>query len=277
MRRHELTICVLGLALLACGSGVAAVAGLLSNSDFSSAEGWAIPAGGQWEIADDDGHSGAACLRYRSAQAAEIGAVTRDFDCQPNTDYVIAAWLKSNGKLVPALQVVAPDNEKTVVASLSAASASIEWKMTAVKFNSGQSTRLRMMIGAGLEHLKSGKAPAGECCIDDVQVWAAADAPADLAVPGGLMRTAPGENIALGKPYKLSPGSSYGFSADAGDATQLTDGVYSVGYFWVQKSTVGWSRGTVQISIDLGEPQPILGLSYNTAAGVAGDHGLRLR
>lgn len=270
MTRQVLTICILGLTLLACGACVAVAAGLLDNSDFSSAEGWTIPPGGQWEIANDDGHSGAACLRYRSAHAADIGGVIRDFDCQPNTDYVIAAWLKSDGKLVPSLQIIAPDNDKTVVASLSAASASIEWKMTAVKFNSGQSTRLRTAIGAGLEHLKSGKAPAGECCIDDVQVWAAADAPADLAVPGGLMRTAPGQNVALGKPYKLSPGPNYGFSADAGDATQLTDGVYSVGYFWVQKSTVGWSRGTVQISIDLGEPQPILGLSYNTAAGVAG-------
>lgn len=271
MTRHTLIASVLCVALAAVGCGGAAADGLLGNAEFAGAEGWAIPAGGQWEIANDDGHSGATCLRYRSAQATGIGGVTCDFDCQPNTDYVIAAWLKSDGELVPALQVIAPDNEKpVVVASLSAASASIEWKMTAVKFNSGQFARLRIMIGAGLEHLKSGKAPAGECCIDDVQVWAAADAPADLAVPGGLMRTPPGENIALGKPYRMSPGPNYGFSADADDATQLTDGVYSVGYFWVQKSTVGWSRGTVQISIDLGEPQPILGLSYNTAAGVAG-------
>ena len=52
--------------------------------------------------------------------------------------------------------------------------------------------------------------------------------------------TPPGPNIALHKPYTLQPLPTYGDCADPGDATQLTDGVYTEGYFWVQPSTVGW-------------------------------------
>ncbi|MBN2311232.1 MAG: hypothetical protein JXR94_19800 [Candidatus Hydrogenedentes bacterium] len=81
----------------------------------------------------------------------------------------------------------------------------------------------------------------------------------------------PGENIALGAPYTLQPGPDYQHCTDPGDATQLTDGVYSEGYFWVQKSTVGWrGENPVIITVDLGADRPICGASYHTAAGVAG-------
>lgn len=81
----------------------------------------------------------------------------------------------------------------------------------------------------------------------------------------------PGENIALGKPYTLDPRPNYALCSDPGDKTQLTDGVYTTGYFWTQKSTVGWqSVGGVTITVDLGAVQPIRGASFNTAAGRAG-------
>jgi hypothetical protein len=81
----------------------------------------------------------------------------------------------------------------------------------------------------------------------------------------------PGENLALGKPYTLDPRPNYALCTDPGDKTQLTDGVYSVGYFWTQKSTVGWNNiGGATITIDLGSVQPIRGASFNTAAGRAG-------
>ena len=55
------------------------------------------------------------------------------------------------------------------------------------------------------------------------------------------------------------------------DATQLTDGVRTEGYFWTQKSTVGWSGGAPTfITIDLGQGHPIGGASFRTAAGVSG-------
>jgi hypothetical protein len=79
------------------------------------------------------------------------------------------------------------------------------------------------------------------------------------------------ENIALGKPYTLEPAPEYSHCTDPEDAKQLTDGIYTEGYFWTQKSTVGWSHTSpVIITVDLGEVKPIRGLSFNTAAGAAG-------
>jgi hypothetical protein len=79
------------------------------------------------------------------------------------------------------------------------------------------------------------------------------------------------QNIALGKSYTLSPAPNYARCTDSCDSTQLTDGTYTTGYFWVQMGTVGWaSAKPVIITIDLGEIQPISGISFNTAAGTGG-------
>ncbi|MFO7973806.1 MAG: hypothetical protein R6V12_04145 [Candidatus Hydrogenedentota bacterium] len=80
----------------------------------------------------------------------------------------------------------------------------------------------------------------------------------------------PSENIALGKPYTKEPAPDYDHCTDPGDKTQLTDGVYSEGYFWVEESTVGWKKEPfVVITVDLGEDMPIRGASFRTAAGAA--------
>ena len=75
-----------------------------------------------------------------------------------------------------------------------------------------------------------------------------------------------GDNIALHKPYTLSPAPNYAACTDVGDATQLTDGTYTSGYFWTQMSTVGWISPTSNptIKIDLGQTYPIQGISFNT-------------
>lgn len=79
------------------------------------------------------------------------------------------------------------------------------------------------------------------------------------------------ENIALGKPYTMEPAPGYQHCLDADDVKQLTDGVYTEGYFWTQIGTVGWSGvSPVVITIDLGEVRPIRGVSFSTAAGAAG-------
>lgn len=77
-------------------------------------------------------------------------------------------------------------------------------------------------------------------------------------------------NIAKGAGYTLTPAPRYEHCTDPGDATQLTDGVYTEGHFWTQASTVGWSGCTPVIMLDLGKVQAIRGVSYSTAAGVAG-------
>lgn len=245
-------------------------AGLIDDPGVEDADAWALPAGGLWSIADDDGHSGASSLRYEATEEAAAPAVEVEIAAAANTEYVVSAWFKSDGVLQPAVQVVAPDAEGQVVTQIVGRGAAGQWAPVSGRFNSGGATTLRLRVLGDARQAKGGRAPAGTGAIDDIQVWPAAEAPADLAVEGGLMRRAPGENIALGKPYTLSPTPGYGYSRDEGDATQLTDGVYSVGYFWVQKTTVGWTgAGLADITIDLGQVEPICGVSYNTAAGVA--------
>jgi len=79
------------------------------------------------------------------------------------------------------------------------------------------------------------------------------------------------ENIALKKPYALSPVPGYSYCTDPDDKVQLTDGIYSQGYFWTQKGTVGWNNvAPVFCTIDLGKVEPVCGVSWSCAAGVAG-------
>jgi hypothetical protein len=79
------------------------------------------------------------------------------------------------------------------------------------------------------------------------------------------------QNIAKGRKYTLEPRPSYRYCTDPGDKIQLTDGFYTEGYFWTQTGTVGWrSVNPAYITIDLGAIEPIRGVSFSTAAGVAG-------
>ena len=76
-------------------------------------------------------------------------------------------------------------------------------------------------------------------------------------------------NIALGKPYTM-PKPNYSLCTDPDDRTQLTDGVKTEGYFWMQKTTVGWTRaGFKHITIDLGKVHSIGGVAVSSAGGVA--------
>lgn len=79
------------------------------------------------------------------------------------------------------------------------------------------------------------------------------------------------KNIAKGRPYTFNITPNYAFCSDPGDNVQLTDGIYTFGKFWAMKTTVGWQKKRpIIITIDLGKIEPIRGLSYNTAAGIAG-------
>ena len=83
----------------------------------------------------------------------------------------------------------------------------------------------------------------------------------------------PSENIALGASYTIEPRPNYRLCSDPGDFEQLTDGVYTEGYFWAQLSTVGYQEKTPSIvTLDLGAVKPIRGVSYHTAGGFADVH-----
>jgi len=90
-----------------------------------------------------------------------------------------------------------------------------------------------------------------------------------LAIGLAALAATAGENLALGKKYTLSK-PNYHHCTDPGDRTQLTDGITSKGYFWTQKTTVGWRGGAPKlITIDLGQVYPIGGISFSSAAGAA--------
>ena len=263
MLRLAMLVSVLMIAPLVSADG------LIANADFEGTDGWTLPADGHWSIADDDGHSGKQCVRFSSEEETTGEPVTVEIACQANTEYVLAAWMKSDGVLRPAIRLTAPELGRNDALRVGFSGPDGKWVAVTGRFNSGKLKAFTVRIFADMRHLQGKAAPAGTSAVDDVQVWPASEAPADITVTGGIMRTPPGENLALDKPYTLSPRPNYGYSTDEGDATQLTDGIYSVGYFWVQKSTVGWSRRAPEITIDLGDVMPIAGLSFNTAAGVA--------
>lgn len=75
-------------------------------------------------------------------------------------------------------------------------------------------------------------------------------------------------NLAKGKLYSVFPQQNYALSAPTTDRNALTDGGYSVGYFWTQKTTVGWNRvKTVEVLIDLEKESKIGKITFNTAKG----------
>jgi hypothetical protein len=268
------------MALMAVLAAAVSAAPMVSNGDFKSREGATkLPAGWQvpealreaWAVVDDDGHSGNDSLRYQADKTLKGEPVVQEVACEPQTDYVLSAWLKA-GTLKPLVRIAARDDEgrDVAVAPVEAANAA-GWIGRSARFNSGKMTRLRIEVFASAA-APGGDVPAGNCWVDDVQIVPAAEYKEEAGrAVGGYAGPPPGPNLARGKPYTLKPAPSYGYCTDPGDATQLTDGEYSVGYFWVQKGTVGWSGAVyVDIVIDLGTQQPIAGCSYNTAAGVAG-------
>lgn len=75
-------------------------------------------------------------------------------------------------------------------------------------------------------------------------------------------------NIALGKPYVIFPKPNYSLSAPPADTTSLTDGRYTIGYFWTQKTTVGWQKAKmIEVLIDLNKEHLIEGITFSTARG----------
>ncbi len=104
-----------------------------------------------------------------------------------------------------------------------------------------------------------------------VALLASAGLAATVAAEPGTLQIGYGKNVALGAKYELSPAPNYALCTDPGDLVQLTDGKTTSDYFWTQQGTVGWSGVSyATVTVDLGVKQPISGVSFHTAAGVAG-------
>jgi len=243
--------------------------GLLVNPGFADAlEGWTTDdAEGIYSVDDADGYSDNTSLRYQVAAETDGGPVVQSFACVLNTDYVLTIALKSDGRINPLVRVVEPGADRVLAGVMTRGQTT--WTLYTERFNSGPATELRVQVFGDSALSNNGKAGAGTTAVDDLQVYPAAELPADLR-PADLYLP-PGPNIALNAAYEYTPRAKYPYSYDEGDATQLTDGLLTVGYFWTQKSTVGWMRtGPVSLTVDLGQDQPIAGLSFRSAAGVAG-------
>lgn len=263
------------LAAIVSASPVLWAQGLLKNPGFSALDegttwptGWECSAGKElYQAVNTDGLESNDSLCYTAKEAGQpCTPVTQRFACEPNTDYVLVAGLKGDGTLKPYVQINA-DGVGAFVARLSTGSAT--WGRQRVAFNSGAAPQFQIQLCGDASVLKTGKSVAGTASFDNVQVYRADQEPKETA-PGEPF-VAPGPNLALGKPYTLKPRPNYSYCTDPDDKTQLTDGVYTVGYFWTQTTTVGFTRAyPAYITIDLGKIEPIAGISFSTAAGVAG-------
>ncbi len=256
---------LLGLSLAAAHSQ-----GLVANGDFSAGDtGWTVDDAHRalYEFTDADGHAAPGALRYGAAEEVPAGPVTQRFACPAGADLVLMAGIKTDGSIRHEIRVVDPADGR-VIAGVQSRTVT-EFTTLSAQFNTGAATELELRIFGSSEIPITQTAQIGWSVVDDVQVYPVALVPEEIR-PRDLF-TPPGPNIALGQPYEYSPRAQYPHCADQGDATQLTDGSYTVGYFWTQRSTVGWMRTQkAGITIDLGEDQPIAGVSFNTAGATAG-------
>ena len=272
MGMRRLLVAVVLLPLLISSADAA---GLVKNPEFvdraAGKDNWpadwaAAPAVAPlYAAVNDDGCTDKDCLHYTGQAGQALGPVTQNLTLKPQTDYVLVASLKSDGGLKPVVRLMGPDGQLAMVVS----AGSKTWQTVSARFNSGAASCGTLELWGDAQALKSQPVAAGAAAIDGVNVYLPGEVPTAVGLKATF--TPPGPNVALNKPYTLSPNPGYGYCTDPGDKTQLTDGVYTVGYFWTQKTTVGWQHANpVIISLDLGQVQPIAGLSFSTAAGVAG-------
>ncbi len=239
---------------------------LVRNSDFSAAvenqpgkaDAWLLP-GEAWQRVPDAGPEGSAILRCTASPGVVEPAHQWLAYARPGADHTLTLVARSGGALQPMARLI--DRETGDEVASVTVDAGETWREVTVEFNT-PTANLGVQLYADARHADGQAGPAGTAEFARVQVS-----------PVGEKRNPVGpnaENLALGQPYEI-PRGSYGLCTDPGDATQLTDGEFTDGYFWTQDSTVGWkSKGPKFITIDLGENYPIAGAAYSTAAGVAG-------
>lgn len=248
--------------------GALAQENAIQNPDFSQAAPgdasapahWRLPEQGMWRRAPA-GPGGQICLHYE-APTALCGPVSQRVQyLDPAVTWELRARLQAAGGLVPVLVVRdAGDGRELARAT---ADASTLWQVVGLRFKP-VSADVDVQIYADNNHYKGAQAGAGSVSVAQVELVQLVGAAGAQQIPDL------GENIALGATYTMTR-PSYALCTDPDDKLQLTDGVYSQGYFWTQKTTVGWTQsGPKFVRIDLGQVFPIRGLSFSTAAGVAG-------
>jgi len=231
---------------------------------------WSVPADSPWHSTDADGLSGNDSLKYTARAIGAIQPVTQIISLPANAHLVLTCAVKTDGALKPVVRLRFAGPDGAEIGRIVADGPPGLWRRYFAELNTGPGGEVVVELWADIAHLQSPdrSAPAGTLCIDDVQVLLPPQAQALRAKqPDAVIY----ENLARGKPYTLHPTPGYPLCTDPGDRTQLTDGQYTVGYFWTQMSTVGWVRmQDLVVTLDLGDHYPIRGLSFSSAAGVAG-------
>ncbi|MBU0606583.1 MAG: beta-galactosidase [Armatimonadetes bacterium] len=255
-------ICIVLVAATALLAVAQPPANLVRNPGFEQVAGdkpaaWVL--GGSAVLDNAQFYSGAMGLHFAHAAVASSNA--RQNVPLEVKDYLAVVWVRLEHVDGVGVLVRVLDQAGQALATSRPLVGESGWQRVAVPFRPAAAGNATLEIA-----LLQAK---GDAWIDEVLVG-------DAATVGPTLQTGPAPadartNLALGKPYELSPPPSYDLCTDPGDVTQLTDGQYTVGYFWTQKSTVGWYLYDPQITVDLGQVQPISGIMINCpGGGVAG-------
>jgi hypothetical protein len=254
--------------LLACLCVTAWAADLVKNADFSAATpgqptvpaDWTLPADGSWQRVV--GADGQASLRYQAPAGLHAPARGKCDFLSPRTNYTIEVTYEGDGVLTPVLRMMDLPSNTPLARAVGARAAGLQ-KM-GVSF-AGITADVGLEIFADVAHADGQPGPAGQLRVLKIAMEQTSSQTLDVLPDIG-------PNLALHKPYTMDPPPGYADPRDEGDAVQLTDGVYTQGHFWTRKTTVGWGTQNVLITIDLGQDQPLQGLSLNTAGGIADVH-----
>lgn len=234
-----------------------------AGDQVTLAANWDLPANSGWSRSADQGPEGAPCLMFNAVKPAS-GFVRQQLDfATPQTAYVLRVVSRSDGRLAPTIRIV-DRHENTEVAPPVVLDTRRDWQARRVEFKSAGAD-MNLEIYADSSVLQGGKGVAGQVCLASIEITPLAEQKPRQIIPKL------GENLALTRPYTMNPKPTYSYCMDPDDKTQLTDGVYTEGHFWTRPTTVGWGGVAPKfINIDLGHDMPIKGVSYSTAAGVAG-------
>ena len=172
--------------------------------------------------------------------------------------YLLLAWVKTKGVSGSGARVTVRGPDGRRLAESTPVTGTAPWQCLSLGFNPGNLGRVTIEVSLA--------DAVGSAWFDAVIMVPIEKAP---QIPKRFLPRHPPENIALGKPCTLLPSPTYKYCTDPGDNRQLTDGVYTTGYFWTQTSSVGWYLYSPRITLDLGAVQPIDGIMIHVPGGGA--------
>lgn len=251
---------------------------LVVNGDFTipQANGGNIPAHwvlpdppGVWQRGLPEDNKGRSCLIYRAKKTLFSAAATQAIRLLPSTTYILSCSMKPDAGLKPVIRLKSAGSENLELVRLTGDGSAGIWEAQAIEFDSATGSEVVVELWADQLHLsRQYVRPAGSVAFASI---ALRKKEPGGPLPSSLNGTMITRNLARGKKYTLNPAPAYAHTKDPGDLQDLTDGQYSEGYFWTQKTTVGWVRVPVaEITLDLESVHPVSGLSLNTAFGIAG-------